>query len=78
MNLEKYPGVSIRVKAVFTDSIIVVVFMLLITYLFEQFEYVPDYVRILAFSSILLYDPIFYKFLWRNNRAYGIGNKSEK
>ncbi len=60
MDKQKYPGVSIRVKAVVTDSIILVVFMVGVAALFERFENVPDIARILAFVFIfLLYDPLF-------------------
>lgn len=56
---EMYPGVSLRVKAVVTDSILLIVFMVATTYLFESFENVPDYARIAAFVCIfLLYDPL--------------------
>lgn len=59
MEMQNYPGVSTRVKAVVTDSIILVTFIVGATYLFESFENVPDFVRIVAFIFIfLLYDPL--------------------
>lgn len=60
MEIQKYPGVSIRVKAVVTDSIILVVFMIGTANLFEIIKNVPDFARIVAFIFIfLLYDPLF-------------------
>ena len=55
-----YPGVSDRVKAAFTDSLVVVGLMILITYVFSTFENVPDSARMIAFLFVFgLYDPIF-------------------
>jgi len=60
MKEEDIPGVSVRVKAVVTDSIVIFVFMISVTYLFEGIENVPDYAKMIAFIFIfLLYDPIF-------------------
>ncbi len=57
--MQNYPGVSTRVKAVVTDSIILVIFIVGATYLFESFDNVPDFARIVAFIFIfLLYDPL--------------------
>ena len=57
--MQNYPGVSTRVKAVVTDSIILVIFIVGATYFFESFKNVPDFARILAFIFIfLLYDPL--------------------
>lgn len=57
---ENYPGVTDRVKAVVSDSFIIVIFMIIVTYSFSIFEYVPDNARIIAFIFIFfLYDPIF-------------------
>ncbi|WP_321289561.1 RDD family protein [uncultured Sunxiuqinia sp.] len=59
MEMQNYPGVSTRVKAVVTDSIILVIFIVGATYLFESFDNVPDFARIVAFIFIfLLYDPL--------------------
>jgi uncharacterized RDD family membrane protein YckC len=55
-----YSTFSDRVKAMLTDSIVLIVFMFVATYIFSLFESVPDYARIIAFVFIfLLYDPLF-------------------
>ncbi|WP_303917608.1 RDD family protein [Draconibacterium sediminis] len=60
MENQNYPGVFVRVKAVITDSVILLIFMLGIVALFDRFENVPDIARIAAFVFIfLLYDPLF-------------------
>ena len=60
MTEEIYPGVFDRVKAMVTDSIVIVVFMFVAAYAFSFFENVPDYARLMAFVFIfLLYDPLF-------------------
>lgn len=57
---QEYPTVLERVKAMFMDSITMVLFMLIATQVFSFFEKVPDIVRIVTFVFIfLLYDPIF-------------------
>ena len=57
---EIYPAIPDRVKAIMTDSIVIILFMFLTTYAFSQFEHVPDNARIIAFLFIFgLYDPIF-------------------
>jgi uncharacterized RDD family membrane protein YckC len=59
MNTMPYAGVSDRVKAVISDSIIVFLLLLITTYVFSIIEQVPDRARILAFTIIVvLYDPI--------------------
>jgi len=56
----KYPGVFDRVKAITMDSIVMIFFMFLASYIFSQFENVPDNIRIVVFLFIvLLYDPLF-------------------
>lgn len=60
MTEEEYPGITDRVKAVITDSIVIVIFMFIVTYVFSNFENVPDNARIIAFIFIFgLYDPLF-------------------
>ncbi|WP_319501667.1 RDD family protein [uncultured Draconibacterium sp.] len=60
MENQNYPGVFVRVKAVITDSVLLLVFMLGVVALFDRFENVPDFARIAAFVFIfLLYDPLF-------------------
>jgi len=81
MNTENYPGVSLRVKAVVTDSIILVGSMVGVTYLFESFDNVPDYVRAIAFIFIfILYDPLFTSIFGGTigHMVFGIRVKKEK
>ncbi|MBK6339907.1 MAG: RDD family protein [Bacteroidetes bacterium] len=60
---ENYPGISERIKAMLTDSIVVVGFIYLASYVFSLFETIPDSVQIIAFVFIFfLYDPIFTSF----------------
>ncbi|MDX8338850.1 RDD family protein [Draconibacterium sp. IB214405] len=60
MENHDYPGVFVRVKAVITDSVLLLIFMLGVVSLFDLFENVPDFARIAAFVFIfLLYDPLF-------------------
>ena len=57
---QNYPGVSKRVRAAVTDSLVLAVLMVLTTYIISNFENVPDIARISAFIFIfVLYDPIF-------------------
>ncbi|MDY8135585.1 RDD family protein [Aquimarina sp. 2201CG5-10] len=54
-----YPGVFDRVKAVFVDSVVIIIFMVIITDIFSSFENVPGNARIIAFIFIFcLYDPL--------------------
>ena len=60
MTEEIYPGVFDRVKAMVTDSIVIIVFMFVASYAFSLFDNVPDYARLIVFVFIfLLYDPLF-------------------
>jgi len=60
MTEQNYPGVFDRVKAIMTDSIVIIVFMFLVSFIFSFFGSVPDNVRIIAFVFIfILYDPLF-------------------
>jgi len=59
MGQPTYPGLFDRVKAVTIDSIILIIFMIIITDIFSMLENVADQARIIAFICIfLLYDPI--------------------
>jgi uncharacterized RDD family membrane protein YckC len=59
----KYPGVSDRIKAIVADGIIMIVFMVIVSYFFSMFENVIDSVRVGAFVFIFfLYDPLFTSF----------------
>jgi len=56
----KFPGVLDRVKAIVTDSIVITLFIIIITYTFSFFDNVPDNAKIAAFVFVfILYDPIF-------------------
>ena len=60
MTEKNYPGIFDRVKAIMADSLVIIVFMFVASYVFSLFESVPDYARIIAFVFIfLLYDPLF-------------------
>ncbi|XOV94202.1 MAG: RDD family protein [Bacteroidota bacterium] len=55
-----YPGVLMRVKAVIADSVILLVLMIGVTFLFNRFDTVNDSFRIAAFLFIFVfYDPLF-------------------
>ncbi len=55
---KNYPGVSDRVKAVVTDSFIIIFFLFVVSYIFSYFENVPTIIRIIAFVFVvILYDP---------------------
>ena len=56
----KFPGVLERVKAIVIDSIVITLFIIIITYAFSFFDHVPDNAKIAAFVFVfILYDPIF-------------------
>lgn len=81
MIVEDYPGVSKRVKAVVTDSLVLVVLMIAATSLFDTFENVPDYARVVAFVFIfILYDPILTSTMGGTigHMIFGIRVKREK
>jgi len=60
MSKEKYPGLLDRVKAIVTDGVVIILFILAATYVFSLFENVPVNAKIIAFVFIfILYDPIF-------------------
>lgn len=61
MNLEeKYPSVSDRIKAVITDSVVLIIFIIGFTYVFSIIENVPKNARMYAFLfTFILYDPLF-------------------
>lgn len=60
MENKKHPGVSLRVKAAVTDSLVIVVMIIITAFIFSSFENVSQTVRILAFVFIfILYDPVF-------------------
>ena len=56
----RYVGVGDRVKAVITDSVVMIGFIIALTYIFESFDDVPNSAKKIAFVFIfLLYDPLF-------------------
>ena len=60
MREETYPGIIDRVKAVVADSVVIIIFMFIASYIFSNFENVPDNARIIAFIFVFgLYDPLF-------------------
>lgn len=60
MNQPEYSGVIIRIKAMFSDAVVMLIFMVVASYIFSMFENVPDLARIVAFVFIFfLYEPIF-------------------
>ncbi len=63
MKKNEYPGLFLRVKSTVIDSIIIVIFMVITTDIFSNFENVPNYIRGIAFVFIfLLYDPLMVSF----------------
>ena len=76
-----YPGVFDRVKAMVTDGIILVVFMVATSSVFSLFNDVHDIVRVSAFVFIfLLYDPLLTSF-WGGtigHRLIGIRVRKER
>ncbi len=79
-NLE-YAGVLDRVKAVTADSLIIVLFLIIFTYLFESIGNVTDNARKMALIFIfILYDPIFVSLFGGTigHMAIGLRVKREK
>jgi uncharacterized RDD family membrane protein YckC len=55
-----YPGILERIKAAVTDSIVLIVLMIIIANVFSMFDSVTEGARIIAFVFVFgLYDPIF-------------------
>jgi uncharacterized RDD family membrane protein YckC len=81
MTEENYVGVADRVKAVVTDSFVIIAFMIIISYIFSTFDHVPDNLRIVAFIFIFfLYDPLFTSIFGGTigHMMFGIRVKQEK
>jgi uncharacterized RDD family membrane protein YckC len=55
---EKYPSVLDRIKSTLIDTIILIACMLLFTDILEMFDNVPNWVRMVLFISLLMYEPI--------------------
>jgi len=59
-----YPGIFDRIKAILIDGFALIVLILIVGFVFSQYESVPDNARIIAFVSIFfLYDPLFTSIL---------------
>jgi len=59
MSETSYPGLLDRVKALFIDSIVVILAVTTITDIFSYFDTIPVYSRVIAFVCIfILYDPL--------------------
>ncbi len=55
-----FPGVGDRIKAAFFDSIVMVGFMFLFSFIYSQFGHVDQRLKILSVLFVfVLYDPIF-------------------
>ena len=67
MNNE-YPSILDRVKSTTIDSVMIIGFMFLVSEILGSFENVPNYVRVILFIAILLYEPLCIAF------AVTIGN----
>ena len=60
MAQKQIPGVLERVKAIVTDSLVMVILIMVFTYVFSLFTNVPDNLKVIAFVFVfILYDPIF-------------------
>ena len=53
-----YPSMLDRIKSTTIDTIILIVCMILFTDILGNFENVPNFVRVLLFISLLMYEPI--------------------
>jgi uncharacterized RDD family membrane protein YckC len=59
MSMEReYPTILERIKSTTIDTIIIIAFMYFASEILNSFENVPDYVRVILFAGILLYEPI--------------------
>ncbi|GAA0720028.1 hypothetical protein GCM10009430_19770 [Aquimarina litoralis] len=78
--VEVYAGLFDRVKAIIIDSIVLIIFMIIITDIFSLFQDLSDNLRIVAFIFIfLLYDPLCISFFGRTigHMLIGISVKRE-
>lgn len=79
MTENTYPRVSERVKALFTDFIIIFLFMFISSYIFSLFDNIPDNARISAFVFIFfLYDPFFTSFFGGTIGHMNVGLRVKK
>ncbi len=72
MTEQEYPGLYQRIVAVFVDSIILTIFVIITVDIFSYFETVTSVAKVIAFILIFfLYDPILTSFF-----AGTIGHKA--
>ncbi len=58
-SVQEYPGVFVRIKAIIIDTIIMLLMMVGVTFLFSTFELTHENYRIGAFLTIFVfYDPL--------------------
>jgi uncharacterized RDD family membrane protein YckC len=58
----EYPTILERIKSTTIDTIIIIAFMYFASEILNSFENVPDFIRMILFSLILLYEPILTVF----------------
>ena len=59
---EEYPSILDRLKSTTIDTIIIIGFMYFASEILNSFDNVPNYVRMILFAGILMYEPIFTAF----------------
>jgi uncharacterized RDD family membrane protein YckC len=59
---EKYPQLTDRIQSTFIDTLLIVVLMFVISSILSKFDNVPDWVRIILFIGLFVYEPIFITF----------------
>lgn len=72
-----YPGVSERIKAVVFDSIVAVVYFLIVSSIIGESDY-PWSVRITLFSLVFLYDPLMTSLLGGTIGHFAVGIRVKK
>lgn len=55
---EKYPSILERTKSTLIDTLLLIACMYLFTDLLTNFSNVPNWVKIILFTSLLMYEPI--------------------
>ncbi|MFC4815601.1 RDD family protein [Flavobacterium sp. GCM10023249] len=55
---KEYPSILDRIKSTTIDTLLVIAFMYFCSEILDSFENVDNYIRVLLFSAILLYEPI--------------------
>lgn len=58
----EYPIILERIKSTTIDTIIIIAFMYFASEILNSFENVPDFIRMILFALILLYEPILTVF----------------